>query len=119
KGDEAIAKISPTLNVEDVWPWREIFRTGKPSVLEDIREGPDFPWRARLLAEGVVTILIVPMLIAAQVAGVIGIRFTQERRFRPEEVELAQALANQTMLAIQLTRLSAQSRQSAVMAERN
>ncbi len=119
KADEVIAKISPTLNVEDVWPWADIFRTGKPSVLADIREGPDFPWRARLLAHGVVTILIVPMLIAGQVAGVIGIRFTQERQFRAEEMELAQALANQAMLAIQLTRLSSQSRQSAVMAERN
>jgi signal transduction histidine kinase len=119
RADEVIARISPTLNVEDVWPWPEIFRTGKSSVLEDIREGPEFPWRAHLLALGVVTILIVPMLIAGQVAGVIGIRFTQKRQFRPEEVELAQALANQAMLAIQLTRLSAQSRQSAVMAERN
>src|SRR5258707_1358714 len=57
--DEVIAKISPALNLEDVWPWPEIFRTGKPSVLEDIREGPDFPWRARVLAQGVVTILLV------------------------------------------------------------
>jgi PAS domain S-box-containing protein len=119
KADEVIAKMNPTLNIEAVWPWPEIFRTGEPSVLEDIRQGSDFPWRARLLAQGVVTILSVPMLIAGQVAGVIGIRFTQERRFRPEEVELAKALANQAMLAIQLTRLSAQSRQSAVMAERN
>ena len=119
RADEGIARISPTLNVENVWPWQEIFHTGKPRVLEDIRGGPDFPWRARLLAQGVVTILIVPMLIAGQVAGVIGIRFTQKRQFRPEEVELAQALANQAMLAIQLIRLSAQSRQSAVMAERN
>ena len=117
--DEVIARISPTLDVQDLWPWPEIFRTGKSSVLGDIREGPEFPWRAHLLAQGVVTILIVPTLIAGQVAGVIGIRFTQKRQFRPEEVELAQALANQAMLAIQLTRLSAQSRQSAVIAERN
>jgi signal transduction histidine kinase len=34
-------------------------------------------------------------------------------------MDLAQALANQAMLAIQLTRLSAQDRQSAVIAERN
>jgi signal transduction histidine kinase len=34
-------------------------------------------------------------------------------------MELAQALANQAMLAMQLTRLSIQSRQSAVVAERN
>jgi len=58
-------------------------------------------------------------LIAGKVAGVIGLRFSQKRAFRAEETELAQALSNQAMLAMQLTRLSVQSRQSAVMAERN
>jgi signal transduction histidine kinase len=88
-------------------------------VLEDIREGPSFPWREHVLSLGVVTILIVPMLIAGQVEGVIGIRFTRKRSFRGEELELAQALAHQAMLAIQLGRLSRQSRQAAVAAERN
>jgi PAS domain S-box-containing protein len=119
KSDATLATISRSLKIEDVWPWPEVFRTGKPSVLEDIRHGPDFPWRAHVLAQGVVSILIVPMLIAGEVAGVIGIRFNQKRVFRGEEMELAQALTNQAMLAIQLTRLSAQSRQAAVMAERN
>src|SRR5271163_2453936 len=41
------------------------------------------------------------------------------RTFRPEEMELAQSLANQAMLGIQLARLSAQSRQTAVIEERN
>ena len=62
---------------------------------------------------------LVPMLVAGQAAGVIGICFARKRVVRAEEIELAQALANQAMLAIQLTRLSAKSRQSAVMAERN
>jgi signal transduction histidine kinase len=119
KSDAALAKISPALKIEDVWPWPEVFRTGRPSVLEDIREGPSFPWREHVLSLGVVTILIVPMLIAGQVEGVIGIRFTRKRSFRAEELELAQALAHQAMLAIQLGRLSRQSRQAAVAAERN
>ena len=59
------------------------------------------------------------MFVAGEVAGVIGIRFQQTREFRAEEIELAQALANQAMLALQLTRLSEKSRRSAVMAERN
>src|SRR5208337_3566406 len=59
------------------------------------------------------------MLIAGQVEGVIGIRFTRKRAFRSEEMELAQALAHQAMLAFQLRRLSHQSRQAAVAAERN
>jgi signal transduction histidine kinase len=119
KSDAILAKISPTLRIDDVLPWPEIFRTGKPDVLEDIREGPSFPWRDHVLSLGVITILIVPMLIAGQVEGVIGIRFTRKRTFRTEETELAQALAHQAMLAIQLIRLSQQSRQAAIVAERN
>jgi PAS domain S-box-containing protein len=119
KSDTVIGAVDPSLPIKDIWPWSEVFRTGKPSVLEDIRQGPVFPWRDHLLAQGVITILVVPMLVAGQAAGVIGIRFTRQRAFRAEEMELAQALANQAMLAIQLTRLSAQSRQSAVIAERN
>jgi PAS domain S-box-containing protein len=119
KSDAALARISPTFKIEDVWPWPEIFRTGKPAVLEDIRQGPSFPWREHVLSLGVITILIVPMLIAGQVEGVIGIRFTHKRSFRAEEMDLAQALAHQAMLAFQLRRLSRQSRQAAVAAERN
>ena len=119
KSDAALARISPTLKIEDVWPWPEIFRTGKPGVLEDIRQGPSFPWRDHVLSLGVITILVVPMLIAGRVEGVIGIRFTRQRSFRAEEMELAQALAHQAMLALQLRRLARQSRQAAVAAERN
>ena len=68
---------------------------------------------------GVRTIMFVPMIIAGCVTGLIAIRYAEKRAFRPEEIDLARALANQTMLAVQLTRLSAQSRQSAVIAERN
>jgi signal transduction histidine kinase len=119
KTEATIAAVSPSLPVQAISPWPEVFRTGKPSVLEDIREGPEFPWRARVLAQGIITILVVPMMIAGKVKGVIGVRFAQKRRFRAEELELAQALANQAMLAIQLARLSAQNRQSAIIEERN
>jgi signal transduction histidine kinase len=119
KSDAVIGAVNASLPIKAIWPWSEVFRTGKPSVLEDIRQGSVSPWRDYLLAQGVITILVVPLLVAGQATGVIGIRFTRQRAFRAEEMELAQALANQAMLAIQLTRLSAQSRQSAVIAERN
>src|SRR6266568_2850747 len=124
--------------------WREILHTGLHAVIEDIDQpivrmcvgmGPNATWhdvlddadlppalmrfKAHLREIGVHTILFVPMLIAGRVAGFIGIRFTLKRGFRQEEIELTRALAHQATLAIQLTRLSAQSRQSAVMAERN
>jgi signal transduction histidine kinase len=119
KSDAKLAAINPSLPVDAVYPWPEVFSTGKPVVLDDIREGPDFPWRSHLLSQGIITILIVPMFVAGEAAGVIGIRFQQKREFRAEEIELAQALANQAMLALQLTRLSEKGRRSAVVAERN
>jgi signal transduction histidine kinase len=119
KDEAALAAVSPSLPVEAVPPWPEVFRTAKPAVLEDIRKGPDFPWRPHVLAQDIVTILVVPMTIAGEVKGVIGVRFKQQRAFRVEELELAQALANQAMLAIQLAHLSAQSRHAAIIEERN
>jgi signal transduction histidine kinase len=59
------------------------------------------------------------MMIAGKIEGVIGVRFTSKRTFRDEELELSQALANQAMLAVQLARLSGQSRQAAIAEERN
>ena len=103
KSDAMLAAINPSLPVDAVYPWPEVFSTGKPVVLDDIREGPDFPWRSHLLGQGIITILIVPMFVAGEAAGVIGICFQQKREFRAEEIELAQALANQAMLALQLT----------------
>src|SRR6266853_725397 len=124
--------------------WREILHTGVHAVIEDIDQpivrmcvgmGSNATWhnilndadlapaimrfKSHLRGMGVHTILFVPMLVAGRVTGFIGIRFTLKRVFRREEIELTRALAHQATLAIQLTRLSAQSRQSAVIAERN
>jgi len=119
KSDPLLAAVSPSLPMDAIYPWPEVFRNGKPVVLADIREGHDFPWRSHLLKQGVITILVVPMFVSGEAAGVIGIRFDHQRKFRGEEIELAQALANQAMLALQLTRLSEKSRRSAVVTERN
>src|SRR6266568_2318115 len=119
KNDSRFAGMDLWLPMEDFWPWPEVFRTGKPSVIEDIRTVRSFALRDRLLSLGIVTVLLVPMSVGGRLEGAIGLRFTQKRAFRTEEMDLAQALANQAMLAMQLTRLSAESRQAAVMAERN
>src|SRR6266446_1418788 len=119
KTDPRLAGMDLWLPMEDFWPWPEVFRTGKLSVIEDIRTVPPFALRDRLLPLGIITVLLVPMSIAGRLEGAIGLRFTQKRLFRTEEIELAQALANQATLAMHLTRLSAESREAAVIAERN
>jgi signal transduction histidine kinase len=114
-----LAAVSRPLPLEAFPTWVEMYRLKRTIVLDDIRKKPDFPCRGHLLAMGVVTLLAVPMVIAGEVGGLIAIRFTQKRAFSDEERELAQALANQAMLAIQLARLSDRARQLAIASERN
>ncbi|MGB8421882.1 PAS domain S-box protein [Paraburkholderia sp.] len=118
KSDAALAGVGLSMATENNGPLAEVFRTGKHTVanLRDLRSSP---WRDRLLSLGIVIVLAVPMAIGGRVQAVISLRFTRRRVFRAEEIELAHALANQAMLTMQLARLSARSRQSAVIAERN
>lgn len=118
KTDSILPGASPTVKIDEVWPLSEVFQTGRPYVIEDIREGSPFSWWSDLAARGIITILIVPMLIGGRVEGVIGIRFADKRVCRPEELELAQSFAHQAMLAMQLRRLAILDRQAAITAER-
>jgi len=119
KTDPRFAGIDLVLPMEDIWPWPEVFRSGKPSVIEDIRDVPPFGLRDRLLPLGIVTVLLLPLVVAGRLEGAIGLRFQRRRVFRTEEIELAQSLANQAMLMIRLAELSSQGREAAVAGERN
>jgi len=58
-------------------------------------------------------------LVRGQVRGFVGIRHSDRASYRPEQIELTQALAHQVMLAIQLNELADQSQRAAVFEERN
>jgi PAS domain-containing protein len=81
KFDSRFAGMNLWLPMEDFWPWPEVFREGKVSLIEGIRDVPAFSLRDRLL----------PMSIVGRLEGAIGLRFTSKRQFRSEEMELAQA----------------------------
>lgn len=119
RSDPKIAAVYPSFSWQDIRQWRDVFEGGKPYVLADIRQGTGAPWRPHVVSQGIITILLVPTFVAGKPAGAFGIRFKQERQFSPGEMDLAQALANQAMLAMQLTQLSEESRRSAVIGERN
>lgn len=124
--------------------WTEFFRDGKHCVVGMLDEDPPkirfedgldttcHDWYGDLVSDpltaatikrlkelGIVTTLCVPLMLAGKVTGLLSIRFQQKRTFRSEEIELTRALTHQAMLAVQWMRLSQQSRQAAVMAERN
>jgi signal transduction histidine kinase len=107
------------LEEQDNPVWQKIRHTKQHAICDDVRTDPDVPFKAYNMAQGIVSILVVPMLIAGEVAGMTAITFREPRAFPPEDIALAQAFANQGMLVIQLGRLSEQSRRAAVIAERN
>jgi PAS domain S-box-containing protein len=100
---------------------QEMFFAGAPVACEDVERDPNVSSALReyLLSGGTRKFLRIPTLVGGQVKGFIGIRHEARPRYRPEEIELAQALAHQAMLAIQLNEFAEQSRQAAVLEERN
>jgi PAS domain S-box-containing protein len=100
---------------------REMFFSGAPVACEDIEGDLDISNELRdyLKSGGTKKFLRIPTLVGGRVKGFIGIRHGDRARYRPEEIELAQALAHQAMLAIQLNEFAEQSRQAAILEERN
>ncbi len=87
-------------------------------LLENIPPIPD-AHRSLLLGLGIKTLLIIPLNLATQLIGSLTFRFSEDREFRPEDIEIARTLESQAALAIQVTRLAKAARQSAVLEERN
>lgn len=141
---EQVEMAQPVAPPENHPVWTVFFQNGEHCVLVDLESDPPrvklhtpsdqdwHPWLgesvdkpevreiiARIVQKGIVASLCVPMLIAGQVLGLISIRFRGKRSFHVQEIELARALAHQAMLAIQIIRLTAQSRAAAVVEERN
>src|SRR5947208_3181993 len=100
---------------------RELFFSGAPVACEDVEHDPftSNDLREYLKAGGTKKFLRIPTLVGGRVRGFIGIRHGDRPPYRPEEIELAQALAHQAMLAIQLNEFAERSRQAAVLEERN
>ena len=100
---------------------REMFFSGAPVACEDVEQDPytSSELREYLKSGGTKKFLRIPTLVGGRVRGFIGIRHGDRLPYRPEEIELAQALSHQAMLAIQLNEFAEQSRQAAILEERN
>src|SRR6266508_6065641 len=100
---------------------RELFFSGAPVACENVDRDRYISTELRdyFKSRGTKKFLRIPTLVGGRVKGFIGIRHGDRPPYRPEEIELAQALAHQAMLAIQLNEFAEQSRQAAVLEERN
>jgi PAS domain S-box-containing protein len=100
---------------------QELIFTGAPVVCDDIETDPRVSgdWADYLKRKRTRRFLAVPMFIGGEVRGFVGIRHFYGGSYRPEEIELTQALAHQVMLALQLNEFAEQGHRAAVFEERN
>ena len=99
--------------------WDEMARTRWPLVVEDVCSDARVRNGERLRASGLQTLVVAPLLLGDEIVGALGIAGGAPRTYLPEDAELAQALAQQAALAVQLARLAEQEQQNAVLHERN
>jgi signal transduction histidine kinase len=99
----------------------ELLFTAGPVVCDDVETDPRIngEWGEYFKQRGAKRFLAVPILVGGQVRGFVGIRHLDRGFYRPEEIELTQALAHQVMLALQLNEFAEQGRRAAVFEERN
>ena len=100
---------------------QELLFTAGPVVCDDVETDPRVggDWGEHLKRNGTKRFLAVPLLVSGQVKGFVGIRHADRIPYRPEEIELTQALAHQVMLALQLNEFAEQGQRAAVFEERN
>ncbi|HVY04759.1 MAG TPA: GAF domain-containing sensor histidine kinase [Burkholderiales bacterium] len=76
--------------------------------------------RAYIMSLGVRALLTVPMVLGKETVGWICIRSTRmDTREMQSKIRVAEALASQATLAVQMARLAEQARQAAILEERN
>ncbi len=97
-----------------------VFRRCRPVWHEvTTSESLDETAKTYLRNQGVKALLGIPLILADKAIGAIVVRFTELRQFGSVELEMAQGLAQQATLALQLTRLAEQARKAAITEERN
>ena len=100
--------------------WQEVARARGPVVCNTRgRNSWAEPYRSQWRVQGVRWVLAVPLMVDGQVAGSIRVCSRQPEGYRAEQIELAQALAQQAAVCVQLSRLAGQGCQWAVVEERN
>jgi PAS domain S-box-containing protein len=126
ENDQQIAPYPDHPFVKDPHSWKgnpyfqEMFFTRGPVVCEDIehdpRIGADF--REYLIKRGRKRFMAIPMFVLGEVRGFIGIQHVEGGTYRPDEIELAQALAHHVMMAAHGAELAEQRRHAIVLEER-
>ena len=99
---------------------QEMLFTKSPAVCDDIEHDSrlDVEIREYLTNKGAKRFMTVPMFVAGELRGFIGIQHREQGAYRADQIELAQALAHHVMMAAHGQDLIEQQREAAILKER-
>jgi len=86
----------------------KVVKEKKPITVLDVTKEPGYMYPEIAKKEGLVSMLSVPMMIKERIIGVINSYTSEEHIFTEEEIEILQAIANQSAVAIESTNLTQQ-----------
>ena len=98
--------------------WGVLRAKRQAHILSDPSSLPPSRPRDFYLAIGARQVLYVPLLLGEDLIGYLSTPNTRPEAFTPDQIDLAQALANQIALAVRLGRLAEQASDAAITAER-
>ena len=99
--------------------WPELVQTQRPIIVTDLEHEARLTTREVLLSQGIRSLLLLPLVLEDEVTGWVSVQSTAVNSYHSAELELAQTLAQQVALAMQLENFAEQRRQAAILEERN
>ena len=126
ENDQQVANDPNHPFVRNSHAWRnnafiqEMLFTKSPAVCDDIEHDSrlDVEIREYLTNKGAKRFMTVPMFVAGELRGFIGIQHREQGAYRADQIELAQALAHHVMMAAHGQELVEQQRMAAILKER-
>ena len=98
--------------------WPELVQTQRPIIVTDLEHEARLTTREVLLSQGIRSLLLLPLVLEDEVTGWVSVQSTAVNSYHSAGLELAQTLAQQVALAMQLANFAEQRRQAAILEER-
>jgi signal transduction protein with GAF and PtsI domain len=78
---------------------------GKTVWLENAQTDKDFQYQSKAQAEGIKSVLVVPLMLGAKAIGVLRVYSVEIRKFDDDEVQFLEAVANLSAIALENARM--------------
>ena len=103
----AVYQNKPPIKVQGSVIGRVVLKK-KPLVIQNVQKEEGFQYPHVAKAEGLISLISVPLIVKGEVIGVLNCYTTEVKSFTPEEIKILNGVANQAALAIANTKLLAE-----------